>query len=144
MSSNYSFKIEPCDRQGAQTIVKEINRFNFSKVPALSPDWTALEFIAKNEDGQEIGGILGGIDCYLGLEINILWVHHNYRKKGLGSQLLKHMENIAINNGATVSVLNTFDFQAEDFYLKNGYQVFGRIIDHPRGHSRIYFKKNLI
>jgi hypothetical protein len=37
----------------------------------------------------------------------------------------------------------TFDFQAKEFYVKNGYVVIGEIIDFPKGHKRIYFSKKL-
>lgn len=38
-------------------------------------------------------------------------------------------------------MLDTFDFQAEGFYVKNGYKVIGEIADFPKGHKRIYFAK---
>jgi hypothetical protein len=37
--------------------------------------------------------------------------------------------------------VDTYSFQALDFYLKLGYQVFGVIEDHPKGHQRYYLQK---
>lgn len=62
----------------------------------------------------------------------------------MGTKLLKHVENLAIEKGATISILDTFDFQAEGFYLKNGYEQIGEINDFPTGHKRIYLFKKLI
>ena len=40
-------------------------------------------------------------------------------------------------------MLDTFDFQAPGFYLKNGYDQIGEINDFPKGRKRIYFSKKL-
>lgn len=144
MSDFQNFKIETCTKENVKRIVHGINEYNFSKVPALSENWKPLEYIIKNEDGLEIAGVLGGIDCYLGLEINILWIKEEFRKKGLGSKLLKHIERVAVENGSTVAVLDTFDFQAEGFYLKNGYKIIGEIKNYPPNYRRIYFTKTLV
>ena len=45
--------------------------------------------------------------------------------------------------GAALAHLDTFDFQARDFYLKNGYDVFGLLDDCPEGHTRYYLSKHL-
>jgi hypothetical protein len=37
--------------------------------------------------------------------------------------------------------LDTFDFQAKDFYVKHGYEVFGVLEDCPEGHVRYFMKK---
>ncbi|WP_202127900.1 hypothetical protein [Clostridium sp. C2-6-12] len=37
--------------------------------------------------------------------------------------------------------LDTFDFQAKDFYLKHGYEVFGVLDDCPMEHKRYYMKR---
>jgi hypothetical protein len=39
--------------------------------------------------------------------------------------------------------LDTFSFQAPDFYKQHGYQVFGELQDFPSGHQRYYLKKQL-
>jgi ADP-ribose pyrophosphatase YjhB (NUDIX family) len=39
--------------------------------------------------------------------------------------------------------LDTFDFQAKDFYLKHGYDIFGVLGNCPPGHERYYMRKNL-
>lgn len=39
--------------------------------------------------------------------------------------------------------LDTFDFQAKDFYLKLGYQVFGVLDNCPQDHSRYFMSKIL-
>lgn len=54
------------------------------------------------------------------------------------------MEEEAKRKGAEISILDTFDFQAEGFYLKHGYQTIGEIMDFPKGHRRTYFSKKLI
>lgn len=137
------FKIEACEKENIASIIEGINAYNLSKVPALSATWTALDFVIKDEMGSEIAGIIAGIGYWNGLEIKILWVDENYRKNGLGTKLLRHIETIAKEKGATLSMLDTFDFQAEEFYIKNGYQTIGEIRDFPSGHKRVYFSKRL-
>ncbi|KQM64522.1 hypothetical protein ASE74_10895 [Pedobacter sp. Leaf216] len=75
--------------------------------------------------------------------INIIWVKLEYRSQGIGTCILKYVEDIARARGASVAMLDTFDFQAEKFYLKNGYEPIGEIQDFPQGHKRIYFSKRL-
>lgn len=136
-------KIVPCEKQNASKIVDGINQYNLAKVPSLSSTWTPLDYVAKNENGEEIAGILAGIGYWNGLEINILWVKDDYRKKGLGTYILKYVEDVAKAKGAKIAMLDTFDFQAEEFYLKNGYMPVGEIQNFPDGHRRIYFSKRL-
>ena len=143
MEMTTQFTIEPCEKENIKKIVDGINEYNLSKVSAIADIWTPLEFVAKDENGIEIGGILAGLEYWNGLEIKILWVKENYRKKGIGTRILKHAEKIAKEKGAEVSMLDTFDFQAEQFYLKNGYKPIGEIKNFPKGHRRIYFSKNL-
>jgi hypothetical protein len=45
--------------------------------------------------------------------------------------------------GARNVMLDTFDWQAEAFYLRQGYTVYGRLPDCPPGHERIYLRKPL-
>lgn len=143
MEIKTEFTIEPCEKENVKKIVDGINEYNLSKVPAISDIWTRIEFVAKDKNGIEIGGILGGLGYWNGLEINILWVKEGHRKKGVGTQILKYAEKIAIEKGAEVSMLDTFNFQAENFYLKNGYKPIGEINDFPKGYRRIYFSKVL-
>lgn len=135
--------IEPCNGQEIKFISDGLNEFNLSQVPPLAPNWTSFDFVAKTKEGVEIGGILGGIGYWNGLEIRALWVHEKYRGKGLGSRILAYIETLARKKGAVIAMLDTFDFQAEKFYLKNGYQPIGEIKDFPTGHRRIYFSKRL-
>ena len=143
MEITTNFNIESCTEENRKKIANGIDEYNLSKVPALSEMWTRLEYIAKDKNGIEIGGILAGIGYWNGLEVKVLWVKGGYRKKGIGTQILKHVEKLAKEKGATVSMVDTFDFQAEDFYLKNGYEPFGEMKGFPKGHRRIYFSKKL-
>ena len=75
--------------------------------------------------------------------LDILWVAESARRQGLGKAMLGAAEFEAVRRGCTRAHLNTHDFQAPDFYRKQGYQVFGELRDQPKGHSRFYFAKLL-
>ncbi len=102
-----------------------------------------MEYVFKTDDDVVVGGVLGGINYWNGLEIKILWVKEGYRRHKLGQKLLSYIETTAKKKGASLSMLDTFDFQAEYFYLKNGYISIGKIKNFPNGHKRIYFSKEL-
>ena len=59
------------------------------------------------------------------------------------SKLLYYVESIAKEKEATISMVDTFDFQAEEFYIKRGYEAIGEMKNFPEGHRRIYFSKRL-
>ena len=126
-------------------ILNSINNFNLNKVARTHhSDWTELNYVIKNLDDTIVGGILAGIGYWSGLEIRTLWVDEKYRGQGIGTYLLKSVEQEAIVLGAVKSILNTYDFQAKDFYQKMGYKVFGELKDFPNKHSRYYLTKNLL
>lgn len=139
-------RIEKCTNAAdRQTIIDGINAYNDSQTDRIIPEvWQPVEFVARNEKDEIIGGILGGIGYYGGLKIGVLWVNASSRGTGLGALLLRSAEEEAKKLGATIAILDTFSFQAEGFYLKNGYEVFGTIDNYPKkGQSFIFLKKKL-
>lgn len=86
-------------------------------------------------------GLIGNL--YAGwLFINLLWVHGDLRRQGIGSALIAEAERRAINFGCHSSFVDTFSFQGPDFYPRFGYEVFATL-DYPPEHKRIFFKKRL-
>lgn len=77
------------------------------------------------------------------LQVHVLWVDPELRGQGIGQRLLAEAEAAARQLGARNVMLDTFDWQAEAFYLRQGYTVYGRLPDCPPGHERIYLRKTL-
>lgn len=95
---------------------------------------------------NDLGKVFGGIQAFLGTEsvyIDVLWVEENLQKQGYGTKLLDAVEQEAIKNGCVLSLVDTWDFQAEKFYLKNGYERVGELKNYSLGHSKIFLRKNL-
>lgn len=70
---------------------------------------------------DDAGKVYGGTLAFLGSEsvyIEALWVKEDLQKKGYGRKLLEAVEQEAIQNGCIFSLVDTWDFQAEEFYLK--------------------------
>jgi ribosomal protein S18 acetylase RimI-like enzyme len=63
--------------------------------------------------------------------------------RGFGRQLLALAEEEARQRGAEYAYLDTFSFQAPDFYKKQGYEIFGELPDFPPGHQRYFLSKKL-
>lgn len=97
---------------------------------------------AKNQENE----ILGGMVAYIGWEwlyISTLWVHEQHRNKKIATKLVDEVEKHAIRLGVNKSFLGTTDFQAKNFYQKNGYNVFGISKNLPKGYNNYSMKKYL-
>lgn len=79
-------------------------------------------FFIRNEDGAIVGGC-GGDNMYGGLFVGQLWVKETLRGMGYGTQLMQKAEELAKNSGCNFIAVNTFDWEALDFYKKLGYYV---------------------
>ena len=139
-----SFEIVISSEKETQFIDDSIVAFNRVHVPFTQDnDFVSLNFHIKDESGHVVAGINSLMYCWGMLYIDTLIVDENYRGLQLGSRLLNQVEIKAKSMGAKLSHLDTFDWQARDFYLKRGYEVFGILEDCPEGHKRYYLKKEL-
>jgi GNAT superfamily N-acetyltransferase len=104
---------------------------------------TNVAYFLKNENGLIRGGVYGNYGDFKWLYIDTLWVADELRGRGYGTKLMKLIETEATQNGARNSYLDTFSFQAPEFYKKIGYTVFGELKEFPQMHSRIFLTKRL-
>lgn len=74
-------------------------------------------------EGSEIVGAITFILFYGEAYIDDFAVLEEYRHKGIGSKLIKEVENYCRDRGASHISLNTYEFQAPEFYKKMGYTV---------------------
>lgn len=86
----------------------------------LSPNYKEFSFIAK-ENG-EISGVLTGKCLHDEVKISDLIVTEKFRRKGIGSELLKRVEKHFKNKNYTSISLTTYDFQAPKFCEKCGFK----------------------
>ena len=80
---------------------------------------------------------------FRGMNLQCLWVREDQRGKKLGSAFLEQAEQAARSLDCTLIHGHTFSFQAPDFYLKAGYEVFGTIEDYPPGKNCFFLRKYL-
>ena len=96
-------------------------------------------------DGDTLlGGCVGQVeDVWHWLTIDLMWVEPTLRGTGLGRALLTSVEDRARERGCRWSKLNTWEFQAPEFYETCGYEVYGREVDYPPGHVNHLMRKDL-
>ncbi len=138
------YKIKDCISGDENYICNKLVEYNLSKVSAKQEvlfDNINRKIVDENEN--IIAGCIAKMYCWNVMYIDILWVDERYRNTGIGSRLLKDIENTARVKGCYLVHLDTFDFQAKDFYLKYGYEVFGELKNCPENHSRFYLQKKL-
>ncbi|MCB8874142.1 GNAT family N-acetyltransferase [Acidisoma silvae] len=99
-------------------------------------------FALTDEAGATIGG-LSARSYYDWLYVGLLFVPDSLRGQGVGSQLLALAEEEARSIGAHGIWLDTFSFQAPDFYPRHGFVPFGRLDAYPGGHNRTFFSKRI-
>jgi GNAT superfamily N-acetyltransferase len=91
-----------------------------------------LACFARAPTGQVIGGAVGrswGECC----ELQQLWVEPVRRGSGIGKRLVREFESLAQRRGCTTFYLETFNFQAPQFYQALGYRTTHEHAVYPHG-----------
>lgn len=101
-------------------------------------------FYEAYKDGQ----YLGGLSAHFALDlkwvfVELLAVAAGGRSKGIGSQLMARLEEEARLRSMRGIWLDTFSFQAPEFYKRLGFSEFGRIEGYPENGARHFFLKRL-
>jgi GNAT superfamily N-acetyltransferase len=128
------------DQKDTDAVRHGLEEYNLRHAPA-SP-FEPLTLLVRDDAGKIVGGLLGGI-YWSWLYVEILWLDDTVRSQGVGSQLLQQAEELARSRGCIAAHLDTMSFQAQGFYEKQGYQVYGILDDLPPGHRRIFLQKRL-
>lgn len=119
---------------------KGLVRFNREQAGPLQ--YTRTVMSVRDGKGRLLGGLI--LQSYWRESyIELLWMSARTRGIGLGSKLLKRAESHARRRGSRLIHLNTYSFQAPDFYEKLGYRRFGEMSGLPQGHSRQFYVKRL-
>lgn len=95
------------------------------KLAKFKKNMKALDFFAffiRDELGKIVGGCAGD-NMYGALFVGQLWVKEELRNKGLGTQLMQKAEALAKDSNCHFIAVNTFDWEALDFYKKLGFYV---------------------
>jgi ribosomal protein S18 acetylase RimI-like enzyme len=109
---------------------------------AVGPSAYRTLALTVRDKGKIVGGLVA--ETYWGwMYVNVLWVAERHRGKGFGQSLLRMAEAEASKRGVRNVFLDSFTFQAPDFYLKLGYREFGRLKEFPAGHDRVWMTKAL-
>jgi GNAT superfamily N-acetyltransferase len=127
-----------------ELIDSKLVEFNKANVPFQQKDaWIGLSFVLKDDAGNVFAGVNATLYCWKVMYVDILYVDDEHRGKGYGRLLMDKAETKAKSLGGYMSHLDTFDWQAKDFYEHQGYVVFGVLENCPPGHNRYYMKKDL-
>jgi GNAT superfamily N-acetyltransferase len=138
--TNETYTIEYVDQPEWEIIGQGISAYNTQQ--AGDDQAQSLCFVLKGADQEIVGGVIGAT-YWNWLYIDLMWLREEFRGQGYGHQLLMLAEAEARQRGAKHAYLDTFSFQAPEFYKQHGYEVFGELQDFPPGHQRYFLTKEL-
>lgn len=139
MSLFISSEVNPRIKEYIQNKMFEFNVMHFPD--DLKGRYEELHLYLINEEGSTFGGIVGEF-CWNWLEIQYLFIEQDLRNLGYGRQLLRAAEKKAMEKKCDFIKLDTLSFQALDFYLKEGFQIFGTI-ENAGSYTHYYLKKDI-
>ncbi|MNN10306.1 Acetyltransferase (GNAT) family protein [compost metagenome] len=124
---------------------KKIIDYNLSKVSPdiLKDDIGTVEITIQNDNDEVVAGITASI-YWKQMHVDYLWVQESLRGQNKGSELFAKAESIARQHHCRYIQLETFSFQAPEFYKKQGFTVFGMLEDSPCDGATQYFLKKVL
>ena len=99
--------------------------------------------IGVQENGRLIAGLDACITAFRILYLSTLFVDQEYRRKGIGTRLIREMEKRAAAMGVNTVRLDTFNWQGKEFYEALGYQCVGHYDHAEDGYSEYFFLKRI-
>lgn len=120
---------------------RRLREYNYVQVGEYPPT-QYVHLNARADDGRVVGGIRAIVFLYW-LRIEVLFVDEDHRGQGIGARLLGEAERLAQDLGAKNAVLETFEFQAPQFYAKYGYVEVSRINAYAQDFYLATFRKAL-
>jgi GNAT superfamily N-acetyltransferase len=136
---NITVHLQPA-REDALAVHEFLRRHNESRIGATNR--APLTVIARDADGAVVGGVHAET-MHGWLHVATLAVAEEWRGQGIGTRLLRAVEAEGWRRGCTNVWLDTFSFQAQPFYEREGYHVFGVLEDFPPGETRYFMTKAL-
>lgn len=127
------------NQQADDFIISQTRQYNAQFVPNA---FELLSVYCRDEDNSIIGGLTGKT-YWNYLDIEFLWVDENSRKSGVASQLVSLAEEDAKRRGCSFAMLDTYEFQALEFYVKQGYVQFGQLDGYCDKYERYFLRKKL-
>ena len=98
-------------------------------------------YLTREEEGRLIA-LLHAQQVLENIHIKALVVDKEHQKKGLGASLLAELEEKAEKAGVSSITLSTKSYQAKDFYVKQGYEIYASLSDVPqKGVTKYHFIK---
>lgn len=101
-----------------------------------------LSIFIRDTQGKVIGGAVGYIIAEH-VRLETFWIPQTMRREGLGQKILHMFEEEGRKKGCEYCQLNTYDWQAEPFYKRYGYERVGVIENVFRDRSYITLRKKL-
>ena len=98
--------------------------------------------VSLREKKKIVGGIVGEVWMTV-LFIQLFWIDERFRGKGVGTKLIRKIEDEARRFGVVRSYVDTMSVQAPGFYRACGYKAFGSINGYPDGVTRYWLTKTL-
>jgi len=98
--------------------------------------------IFAKDDTQIIGGALIW-EHSDALYIDVIWCNEKYQKQGIGTKIIAMIDDVARNKGLPKIFVDTYEFQAQDFYKKNGFYCIGIIPKYLKDNDRIFMRKDI-
>ncbi|MHA2874916.1 GNAT family N-acetyltransferase [Vibrio campbellii] len=121
------FKLNP-EQNDLDLIRDGIRAYNSMHLP--DGDVDAVGCFARNDEGKIVGGLTGEMFNNT-VFVEYLWVDVEARTSGVGSKLIALLEEQVKPHGVTYLYLDTYSFQALDFYLKLGFEKVGQYSGYP-------------
>lgn len=112
-------RVEEVDDKTGEFINEEFSQYGIQNEVELNYE----EFCFVAEDEGNIAGVITGRAYYNEVHIGDLIVGKDFRRSGIGSRLVRAVEDAYKDKGYEKITLTTFGFQAPEFYKKLGYEV---------------------
>lgn len=124
-----------------KTIWASLLRFNEDAVGNASA--CTLAILLKEPTTDELIGGLWARSLWGSLYIDMMFVPETLRGNGIGTSLVRRLEQEAIRRGCKNMWTDTYAFQAGPFYEKLGFTTFGRLDGPPPIFPRFFLKKDI-
>jgi len=140
-------KIEIIEREMTDSELKQMNdgfdqhMKDFGNQPLKDERYTFIVL-----DNEYFVGCASGLmnDNKEWFYLTDLFIKKNYRRNGLGADVLARLEEKVAKAGAKHIWTWTAGYEGPEFYLHQGYKIFTEMKQwYPSGHSRIGFFKDL-